>query len=325
MEEIHEEQNTKKILPFENLYLNAGFVSGQNDWWMYAVTVIFTVLCYLCAPLFTALHLLAKANQNGVTIAQLSKNPNSLFDYQVIGVDRNLVLISLLGIFVITFAGFYLAIRRIHQKNLLSLLTGYEKFRFKRFWFAFSVWALLLVFSVIGSYLFDPKSLSFNLNWQGFGISLLMMLLLMPIQTGFEEVFFRGYLVQGLSQVFKNGIVPVLITSVLFGAAHLSNPEVREYGWAMMLTYYIFFALFMGCLTLLDEGIELAFGIHFANNLVSSILVNSPNSVLKTYSIFDSKVENPSGEIILWFVMAIVTFVILRVKYKWKHFALIVK
>jgi membrane protease YdiL (CAAX protease family) len=235
------------------------------------------------------------------------------------------VLISLLGIFVITFAGFYLAIRRIHQKNLLSLLTGYEKFRFKRFWFAFSVWALLLVFSVIGSYLFDPKSLSFNLNWQGFGISLLMMLLMMPIQTGFEEVFFRGYLVQGLSQVFKNGIVPVLITSVLFGAAHLSNPEVREYGWAMMLTYYIFFALFMGCLTLLDEGIELAFGIHFANNLVSSILVNSPNSVLKTYSIFDSKVENPSGEIILWFVMAIVTFVILRVKYKWKHFALIVK
>jgi len=325
MDEIKEQDSPQKTLPFDNLYLNAGFVSGLNGWWMYVVTILFTVLCYLSAPVITAVHLLIKANQNGVTMEQIARDPNSLFDYTVIGVDRNLVLISLLGIFVITFAGFYLALKRLHRKSLLSVLTGYDKFRFKRFWFAFMVWGTLLLVSVLGSYVLDPESLQVNFELEGFIISLLMMILLMPIQTGFEEIFFRGYLVQGLSQIFKNGIVPVIITSVLFGAAHLSNPEVREYGWAPMLTYYICFALFMGCLTLLDEGLELAFGVHFANNLLSSVLVNSPNSVLKTYSIFDSKTEDPSGEIILWFCMAILTFVIFWLKFRWMNFKLILK
>ena len=46
------------------------------------------------------------------------------------------------------------------------------------------------------------------------------------------------------------------------------------------------FALFMGIVTLLDEGLELAMGIHFANNMMASIMVCSDHSVIKTYSIF---------------------------------------
>lgn len=325
MEDKQQEELQEKSLPFNNLYLNSGYVTGLNDWWIYSVTIIFTILCYVSAPALTSLHLIFAAQEHGVTMEQLARDPNQLFDYRVIGVDRNQVLIALLGIFVITFIGFFAAIKKLHKKTLTSILTGYEKFRFKRFWFAFLIWGALLAVSTLASYFFDPESLEININWQGFLISMLMLFFLMPIQTGFEEVFFRGYLVQGLSQIFKNGIVPLIITSVLFGVAHLSNPEVREFGWALMLTYYIFFALFMGCLALLDEGLELAIGIHFANNFISSVMVNSPNSVLKTYAIFDSKTEDPANEIILWFCMAILTFGIFWLKYRWTNFKLIIK
>jgi membrane protease YdiL (CAAX protease family) len=151
------------------------------------------------------------------------------------------------------------------------------------------------------------------------------MLVFMPLQTGLEEIVFRGYLLQGMSQVFKNGIVPLLITSILFGTAHISNPEVKEYGFVTMLSYYIGFALFLGVLTLLDEGIELAFGIHFANNIVSGILVTEAHSVIKPYSIFETKVNDPKAEIILWFCMTAVTFTIFYLKYRWKNFSLLIK
>jgi membrane protease YdiL (CAAX protease family) len=147
----------------------------------------------------------------------------------------------------------------------------------------------------------------------------------MPIQTSTEEFIFRGYLVQGLAVIFKNGIVPVILTSLLFGIVHMANPEAKTFGWMIMLPYYTLFGLFLGLITLLDEGMELSLGIHCANNLISSLLITSPNGVLQTDSIFESKTEDPAEEFILWIIMAIITFTIFWLKYRWKNFNLMLK
>lgn len=310
-------------LPFNNLFLNSGFVSGFNEWWMYLVTIFVTISCYAFAPLLTFIPVLLKGREHGIGAEELSKDPNKLFDAEFMGVDKNLVLIALLGIFVITAAGFLISIRNTHKKNLGSLMTGYEKFRFRRFWFAFAVWGGLISISIGVSYFLDPAGFTFHFEPLGFLISVILMVVFMPVQTGFEEVFFRGYLLQGIAQLFKNGLTALLITSFLFGLVHMKNPEVIQYGWAVMFAYYFFFALFMGALTLLDEGLELAFGIHFANNLVSSVLISVPGSVLRTYSVFETKSEDPLAEIVLWFCMALVTFGIFWIRYRWKNFKLI--
>ncbi len=325
MEDTARKEQSQKELPFNNLFLNSGYVSGFNDWWMYMATLFITFVCYAIAPLLTAAPIVVKAKQNGVDLEALTRDPNKLFNYEYMQVDKNLVLAALLGIFVVTAVGFLLCILKLHKKTITSILSGYEKFRFRRFWFAFAVWGALLVITVLVSYAIQPEEFKIDFNLPGFLISTVLMLVFMPIQTGVEEAVFRGYLVQGLSQVFKNGFVPVLITSLFFGAVHMSNPEVREYGWAIMLVYYVVFALFMGCLTLLDEGLELAFGIHFANNFISSILISVPGSVLRTYSVFETKSGDPRSEIVLWFCMALVSFMIFWWRYRWKNFKLIIK
>ena len=116
-----------------------------------------------------------------------------------------------------------------------------------------------------------------------------------------------------------------MISSLLFGLAHMSNPEVQKFGWSIMLSYYLIFALFMGCITLLDEGLELAIGIHFANNMISGLLVSTPDSVLKPYSILETTNENPYLELICWFFMAGLTFLVFVKKYKWNNFNLLIK
>lgn len=325
VEENQEKEIQQKELPFENLYLNSGYVSGFNAWWMYALTIMVTALCYALAPTITSFYLFIKAAENGLDVMELARNTSRLFDYRVIGVDKNVVVLSLLGIFVITALGFLTMLRRVHRKTLTSVMTGYDKFRFGRFWFAFTVWGVLLISGVVISYFVDPSGVTIDFDPFGFAVSLVMLFFLMPIQTGVEEVIFRGYLLQGLSQIFKNGFLPVIITSLLFGAAHMANPEVAKYGWPIMLTYYCVFGFFMGGLTLLDEGLELAFGIHFANNFISSLLVTSPDSVLQTHAIFSTEGDDPYTEIVLWFVMAAITFAIFWLKYRWKNFKLIIR
>jgi membrane protease YdiL (CAAX protease family) len=323
--EQSEQDNPQKNFPFNNLYLISGLITGLNKTWTYVLTLTLLIAGYLLFQSIILFPLMAVLIKNGYTQEAILENANLLFDSKALQMDMNLVLLLELGMFVMAFAGFFIGIKYFHHKTLNSILTGYEKFRFSRFWFAFAVWAVLLVIILLGDYWMNPGEMTVNFNLFGFLISLLIMLVFMPIQTGLEEVVFRGYLVQGLSQIFKNGIIPLILTSLLFGFAHLSNPEVKEYGWPIMLTYYIGFALFMGALTLLDEGLELAFGIHFANNIISSVLVCSQHSVIKTYSIFESNTEDPYTEIVVWLAMAIVTFLVFWYKYKWKNFSLIIK
>ena len=84
----------------------------------------------------------------------------------------------------------------------------------------------------------------------------------------------RGYLFQGIGVVFKNRLAPLLITSISFGLLHAFNPEVGKLGNGLILAYIIT-GLFLGMITLLDEGLELSIGFPAANNLFIAFQTNS--------------------------------------------------
>jgi membrane protease YdiL (CAAX protease family) len=315
----------QKKLPFNNLLLNSGFVHGINHWSIYVLTISFTVFCYLFSPVITFLHLFFMAKQNGITNEEIISDLNIILDSKATGIDLNYILLGLFGIFVFASGALWIGIKKFHHKSLLSVITAYDAFRYKRFWFAFALWSGLIILTVFIDYFSNQSNFQLVLNWKGFLISLVLILVFMPVQTGFEEIFFRGYLLQGFALLSRNGIFPLIITSLLFGAAHMSNPEVDKYGWPIMLSYYAGFGFFMGALTLLDEGLELAFGIHLANNLISSILITSPDSVIKTYSIFETTSQDPYTEVLVWLCMTVLAFAIFWYKYRWKNFKLIIR
>ena len=57
-----------------------------------------------------------------------------------------------------------------------------------------------------------PEDYVVNVNWGKFAILALIAILLIPLQTSFEEYFFRGYLMQGLGVILKNKCAPLIIT-----------------------------------------------------------------------------------------------------------------
>ena len=139
----------------------------------------------------------------------------------------------------------------------------------------------------------------------------LIGILLIPLQTSFEEYFFRGYLMQGLGIVTKNRWFPLIFTSVVFGMLHIANPEVSKLGYGI-LWYYVGTGFFLGIITLMDEGLELALGFHAANNLITALLVTANCTVFQTNSILIDLSEPSLGADIyipVFVVFPILTFI----------------
>lgn len=325
--EINEtlEQKNSNPFPFSNLFLLKGYVTGKNEFWQYLLGIVAAFLGYLSFQLIMMVPLLSAAMSHGITMNEIAENPNILFNPEKIGINKSLLLALMMGMFVFTLLFLWLAIKFIQKKSLTSIITGYENIRWKRYFFSFGIWGILIIILTIVSYLISPQDIEVRFNAGPFFILLIVSVLLIPIQTATEELIFRGYLMQGFGLAFKNGIAPLIITSVLFGLMHAQNPEAQAHGLLIMMPYYIFFGAFLGILTLLDEGSELAMGIHCANNLFSSLLVCSKNSVLQTDAIFYSTSENPGGEFIVWLIMASICFFILFKKYKLSNWKLLIR
>ena len=170
------------------------------------------------------------------------------------------------------------------------------------------------------AYYTTPENFIWHFKPQKFLIFLCIALVLLPLQTSFEEYLFRGNLMQGLALVTKSRLVALLIPAVLFGLMHMANPEVGKIGPIIMI-YYIGTGLFLGILTLMDDGLELALGFHAANNLVGALLVTADWTAFQTHSIFKD-VSEPSGgfEIILPIFIIFPLLLLLFSKiYKWDN------
>ena len=319
------EQKTTNPLPFKNLFLLKGYVTGKNEFWQYLLGIFAAFLGYLFFQLILMVPLISAATSNGISMSEIAENPNILFDPDKVGINKSLLLALMMGMFVFSLLFLWLSIKFIQQKTLTSIITGFEKIRWKRYFFSSALWGSLITVLTILSYFMYPQDFEMRFNPGQFFILLIVAIIFIPIQTATEELIFRGYLMQGFGILFKNGIAPLIITSVLFGLMHASNPEAKAHGLLIMMPYYIFFGAFLAVITLLDEGSELSMGIHCANNLFSSLLICSKNSVLQTDAIFYTSTENPGGEFFIWIIMASICFFILYKKYKLSNWKLLIR
>jgi membrane protease YdiL (CAAX protease family) len=182
------------------------------------------------------------------------------------------------------------------------------------------VWLIISVILFFASYFYDSSDIVLQFNLIPFAILSIITLILMPIQTTAEELIFRGYLMQGFYNLSLNKWFPLLMTSLIFGTMHIMNPEVEKIGY-LILVYYIGTGIFLGIITLMDEGTELAIGFHAANNIIASLLITTDYTVFQTHSIFKD-ISEPSINFEVFFPVLVLFPILLfyfSKKYKWNH------
>lgn len=251
--------------------------SGKNSIWRYLTTII---LCLGVASLVAGALL-------GVLIvvwavfnqAAFNQNFDTGIIYQLLA--NPIFIIFLVGLsFSLSFFFLGLSLKVFHKKKFISVINTRNKVRWNRigkgaiYWFA-----ILLVLDLI-SYLIDPGSFKISFNIQNnFWILALLALIAFPIQASFEEVFFRGYLMQGISLVFKKPWVVLLVTSLIFAILHWWNGSTIILSLSIVSGTFII-GLMLGIIALADDGIEMAIGVHIINNIYVSVIHSSPDGGL---------------------------------------------
>ncbi|WKL50093.1 CPBP family intramembrane metalloprotease [Flavobacterium pectinovorum] len=234
--------------------------------------------------------------------------------------EPNLTLFLVMISFAFAFAGIYFVVKYLHNQTLLSITTSRRKIDWGRVFFSFILWAFFSIISFFIIYFRAPENFVWNFKLVPFLILVAVGSILIPIQTSTEEYVFRGYLMQGFANLSLNKWFPLLMTSLIFGSMHVFNPEVTKMGYIIMI-YYIGTGLFLGVITLMDEGMELSLGFHAANNLVGALLVTSDWTVFQTHSVFIDLSEPSAGlDVILPVVVVypILLFIFTK-KYNWSN------
>jgi hypothetical protein len=77
--------------------------------------------------------------------------------------------------------------------------------------------------------------------------------------------------------------------------------------------------LLLGIIVIMDDGLELALGVHAATNIYGVTLVSYEGSVLQTDTLFKTTELNPWLMNLFFIIMAIIFYVISSRKYKWKN------
>lgn len=211
-------------------------------------------------------------------------------------------------------------VKFIQSQSLTSLTTSRSKIDWKRFFFSFFLWGSITTLMILALYFTQPENFAWNFNSDKFFTFLVLAIILIPMQTSFEEYLFRGHMMQGIGLASNSRLVPLIVTSVLFGLMHIANPEVDKIGYIIMI-YYIGTGFFLGIITLMDEGLELALGFHAANNLVGALLLTADWTAFQTNSILKDLSEPTAGFDVLTpvFVLFPILLFIFSKVYKWKN------
>ena len=121
-----------------------------------------------------------------------------------------------------------------------------------------------------------------------------------------------------MGMILGNKWVPLVVTSIIFGLLHGMNPEVEKYGVVTMFVYYIGAGLFLGLITIMDDSLELALGVHAATNIFAALFLTCDGSALQTDALFRIQEVNASLMSVLFFLAAAIFYFICSRKYNWK-------
>ena len=184
--------------------------------------------------------------------------------------------LTTLGLISLMIPGLWLTLKILHKRPLHTLLgpTGTVNWRL---WRGAATIILILAAidattTVLTTELLQQMPLIKWLTW------LAPALVLLFLQTTAEEMVFRGYLQQQLAARFKSRWAWWVLPSVIFGLAHYNPALFGGNAW-LIVAVTTLMGLILADVTARFGSLSAAMGLHFANNLVVMLFMNSPGQL----------------------------------------------
>ena len=248
---------------------------GKNDWWRYMLGMSVIVFSWLILGWLP--YALVVMNGGGGLLTRF--------------IAINFSIIMML-------AGLVMAVKFIHRRPLMTLISSERGIAWKRIAHGALAWGLIGLAIALIEHLLYPARYYFSFSPERFFLFAAVALVLTPVQTATEELVFRGYVMQGLGLVVKTPAAVAILSAIIFALPHLLNPEVQQHGPVLLGASYFIIGLALAVVTLRDGRLELAMGVHAANNLLLVLVTNYEGSVLESESIFTARELDPAYSLV---------------------------
>lgn len=290
-------------------------LDNKNQVWRYVVVILgFLFASGFIGAIPILCVVISQVAAGNADISSISSNPS---DLTALGISQNLSLFLMLFSTVVGLIASIFLIKWTHNRSFSETINGTKKIRWNRFFVGVLIWGALLAVYLVISYLFDPNNFILQFNISTFIPLFFISVVMIPFQTTSEEYLFRGYFSQGIAAWTKNRWLAIIIPAILFGLMHSFNPEVDEYGFWVSMPQYIYFGLLFGFVSVIDDGIELAMGVHAINNVFLSLFITHKSSVLQTPAVFSQESINIGQETIVLIVSGLIAIFIFAKIYRW--------
>lgn len=222
---------------------------GTNKWWQYIASILSTILVSIIANL---------------VLRQIIPQIKSFLPANDFGKGL-LTFLLILILFGVALICFLYSATKLHKRAGMTFISIYKKFSWWQYFGGFITWGSILFISLLVSEYQNFEAFKNNFNPENFTILLFVGFLAIGVQSFFEELIFRGYILQGLHLKIRKTNVLIIINGLLFGILHFG------YGLESFLSSWIFGIAF-ALIVILQKRIEFVAGAHNANNLLLSLI-----------------------------------------------------
>lgn len=243
--------------------------TGRNEPWRYILTVLLSfVVSNVGAGFMVGLFLVA--------ILIITGRMDAFGD--IPGFSWPALLIMVAVAFSTSMFFLYVGLKFIHRRDFISAVNSRGSVDWRRILSGGVAWFIIVGILDLISIVMDPSSVRLKFT-PAFWWLLILALLAFPVQASFEEIFFRGYLMQGMWMIIKRPIPLMIMNSLIFSILHWWNGTNLTMSLSITASTFII-GLVLALITLADDGVELAMGVHIANNLYVSVIHSSPEAGL---------------------------------------------
>lgn len=165
----------------------------------------------------------------------------------------------------------------LHKRGALTLI-GPLGLAFRQF----VVVAVAMLVLSVALWLLPPYGfgdpLVHNMSTGRWLLLLPFALIAVLVQSGAEEVFFRGYIQQQLAARFRSPLIWLAMPAILFGLGHYL-PESAGSNAGMIALWATVFGVLMADLTARTGTLGPAIALHFFNNVSAMVFISVPDEM----------------------------------------------
>jgi len=136
----------------------------------------------------------------------------------------------------------------------------------------------------------------------------LVTLLTSPIQAAGEEYYFRGYLLQAMGALVRSTAIVVVVTALLFTAAH----GIWPWQSPALFVDRLAFGLVAAVLVVRTGGLEASISAHAANNVVTFIFAALTDTVGASLGVKDAPWSLVTVDVVKFVAFGAVALMIAR-------------